>query len=255
MSATHTRTTLASNGVDFVDENDAWCIFLRFRKKVTYAARANTDKHFYKFRTRDRKEWHIRLARYSARQQRFTSTWMSDQQHALWNLRPKLLVFLWMFQKIYHFMQILLGIVVTRHVRKDDFFLILPIQTRFTLAKTHRLIVLSLRLTHHKHKERHDHHYRDDHNRQIPHHLARRRRWQHAHFNLCIGLESLLVNRSTFFRRTLSRRILPLWRHFQFIALDLQLGDLTRICAAYHISQRDIFESRSRHQRRIYNQS
>ncbi len=40
--------TLATNGIDFVDKDDAWRRFLRLVEKITHATGAYTHQHFYK---------------------------------------------------------------------------------------------------------------------------------------------------------------------------------------------------------------
>ena len=44
-------TTLASYGIDFVDEDDTGGGFLGLVKEVTHAAGTDTDEHFHEFGT------------------------------------------------------------------------------------------------------------------------------------------------------------------------------------------------------------
>ena len=58
-----------------------------------------------------------------------------------------------MLKEVHHLLQILLGVFITRNVIKYYPLFIKAVQLGLTLAKAHRLAVLSLGLAHHKHKE------------------------------------------------------------------------------------------------------
>ena len=51
IATTETGTTVTTDGVDFVDEDDAWRILLGLLKHVAHPARADADEHFNKVRT------------------------------------------------------------------------------------------------------------------------------------------------------------------------------------------------------------
>ena len=82
---------VASNRVDFVDEDDAGRILLALLKQIAHAACAHAHKHLHEVRTGDGEERNIGLAGHSARQQRLARSRRPDQQHALGNPSAQLL--------------------------------------------------------------------------------------------------------------------------------------------------------------------
>ena len=74
---------MASDGVDLVDEDDAWRVLLALHEQVAHARRAHADEHLDEVRARDLEERHARLARDGAREQRLAGPRRADQQHAL----------------------------------------------------------------------------------------------------------------------------------------------------------------------------
>src|SRR5579885_1285998 len=50
--------TLATNGVNFVDKDDARGCFFGLVKQVAHAASSNADQHFDELRPTHREEWH-----------------------------------------------------------------------------------------------------------------------------------------------------------------------------------------------------
>ena len=89
MRTAETRAALTPYGIDFVDEDDAWCCFLRFRKQITDARCAHADEHLDEFGAADMKEWNTRFARHSARKQRFAGSRRSHEENAFWDFCSK----------------------------------------------------------------------------------------------------------------------------------------------------------------------
>ena len=63
--------TVATNGINLIDENDARSVLFCLFKHVADAAGTNADKHFNKIRTGNREEGNIGLTCNSSRGQRF----------------------------------------------------------------------------------------------------------------------------------------------------------------------------------------
>ena len=94
------RAPMASNGIDFVDEDDAGRVFLALFEQVAHAARPDADKHFHEVRTRNREEGNVRFARNRPGKQSLARPRRPDQQYALRNASAELLEFLRVFQKL-----------------------------------------------------------------------------------------------------------------------------------------------------------
>ena len=78
MTATHTRATLTTHGINLINKDNAWSIFLSLRKQISHSTSTNTNKHFHKFRTGDREEWHASLTGNSTSQHSLARTWITD---------------------------------------------------------------------------------------------------------------------------------------------------------------------------------
>src|SRR5579864_2848846 len=107
---------MTSNGIDFVDENDAGGILLALLEEIAHAARAYSDKHFDEVRARNGEERNIGLARNRAGQQRLASSGRPDQQDSLWNATAQLLELLRLAQELNNLAQLFLGFFYASHV-------------------------------------------------------------------------------------------------------------------------------------------
>ena len=85
MAASETSTSLSAYGINFVDEDNAWCSLLRFLEHVTHTARTDTDKHLDKVRTGNAVERYICLAGNCLGKQGLAGSRMTAQKHALRN--------------------------------------------------------------------------------------------------------------------------------------------------------------------------
>src|SRR5699024_10386231 len=74
MSAAGARTTLATNCIDLIDEDNARTIFFSLLEQVTYAGCAHADEHFNEVRTRDGVERNASFASHRASEQGLTRT-------------------------------------------------------------------------------------------------------------------------------------------------------------------------------------
>ena len=100
---TKTSTTLATNRINFVDEDDTWSILFRLCEKITHTRCTNTYEHFYKVRTGNRKEWYPCFTSYGFSKQCFTCTWRSSEQYTFRNFSTDSCKFTWIFQEFYYF--------------------------------------------------------------------------------------------------------------------------------------------------------
>src|SRR5258708_13416412 len=76
---------MATDRVDFIDEDDAGRILLGLLEHVAHAARTDAHEHLDEVRPRDRKERHVGFACDRARQQRLTGAGRPHQQYSARN--------------------------------------------------------------------------------------------------------------------------------------------------------------------------
>ena len=91
ITTANTGAARTTDSVNLVDEDDAWCVFLRLLEHVADTACADTHKHFNKVRTGNREEWNVRFTRNSACCQGFTCTRRANKQRTFRNLTAKAL--------------------------------------------------------------------------------------------------------------------------------------------------------------------
>ena len=116
VSATKAGTAVTSHGIDLVDEHDARGLALGLFEEVTYAARANTDKHFYEVGTGDREEGHAGLTGHGTGKQRLTGTRRAQQKHTFGDLTAKAGELRWVTQEVDDLPQLILGLIGTGHI-------------------------------------------------------------------------------------------------------------------------------------------
>ena len=79
MTATQTCTALATDRIDFVDEDDCSTHLACLLEQVSYAGRTNTDEHLHEVRARYGKETDAGLTGNCARKQRLAGAWRTDE--------------------------------------------------------------------------------------------------------------------------------------------------------------------------------
>mmetsp|Transcript_53268 Transcript_53268/g.124851 ORF Transcript_53268/g.124851 Transcript_53268/m.124851 type:complete len:956 (-) Transcript_53268:390-3257(-) len=120
IAAAQAGATVAADGVNFVDEDDAGRALLGLLEHVAHAGRANADEHLDEVGTRDREERHLGLAGDGLGQQRLAGTRGADHQHAARDAAAQLLELLRVLQEVDQFLHFLLGLVAAGHVGKGD---------------------------------------------------------------------------------------------------------------------------------------
>ena len=120
VAAAETSASVAADGVDLVDEDDARCILLGLFEHVAHAACADADEHLDEVRAGNREERHVRFTRDRACDQRFTCAGRTDQQHAARNAAAQTLKFPRVAQEFDDLLQVLLGLVDTGDVLEGD---------------------------------------------------------------------------------------------------------------------------------------
>src|SRR6266851_10052956 len=75
----------ATDGVQFVDENDGRGRGAGLSEEVTHPTGTHADDHFDELAGVHAEERHVGFAGDSTREERLTRTWRTDKQHTLWN--------------------------------------------------------------------------------------------------------------------------------------------------------------------------
>ena len=162
VSAAEAGAAMASNRVNFVDEDDAGSILLALLEQIADAARTDADEHLDEVRTGDGEERDIGLAGDRAGQQSFAGSRRSDEQHALGDAPAQLLEFLRLAQELDNLLQLFLGFVDTGHILKRDLLLLHREQPGAALAERQRLIAAALHLPDHEEPQQGDQNQRGE---------------------------------------------------------------------------------------------
>ena len=154
VSATESGATLATNGVNFVDEDDAGRVFFRFFKHVAHARGTDADEHFHKIRAGDGEKRHFRLASNGARQQGFTGAGRADHEQAARNLSAEAAEFARVAQEFDHFHDVRFRFVRTGDIGKGDFDFVFRDEAGATFAERKRAaLAAALNLAGGEHEE------------------------------------------------------------------------------------------------------
>ncbi|MNV54855.1 hypothetical protein D3C71_1470690 [compost metagenome] len=149
MTAAQAGTTLATDGIDFIDKDDARCRFLRLLEHVTHTGSTDTHKHFHEVRTGNGEERHFRLTGDRFRQQGFTCPRRANHQHAFRDLAAQLLETARLAQVFHQFAYFVFRFVTAGNVSKSGFDLVFRQHAGLALAEGHRaLAAAALHLTH-----------------------------------------------------------------------------------------------------------
>ena len=139
VTTAHTGAPLATNRVDFVDENDARAVFLGPLKEVPDPGSAHAHEHFHKLGTREGEKGHTGLSGNGLGQQGFTRSRGADKQHALGDFRAHGGEALRGFQEGDHFLEVLFGLLNAGNVIEFDARFSFHRKAGLGLAELHRL--------------------------------------------------------------------------------------------------------------------
>ena len=164
VTAAHAGAAMATDGVDLVDEDDAWRVLLGLVEHVAYAAGTDTDEHLDEVGTGNGEERHFRLTSHGLGQQRLAGTRRADHQHATRDAATQALELARIAEEFHQFADFLLGLVATGDVGEGGLDLVFGEQTRLGLAEAHRPALATgaaLHLAHEEHEHGDDHQNRE----------------------------------------------------------------------------------------------
>ena len=147
VSAAYACAAMAAHGVQFIQEDDAGSALPSGLKQVANSGRANAHKHFHKVRAADGKERYIRLSSHCTGQKRLSRTWPTYKKYAFGYSTTQFCELLSILQKIYYFLEILLGLITAGNIIKRLLCLIVRMQACSTLAKCQSSVSRSLHLS------------------------------------------------------------------------------------------------------------
>ena len=109
-----------ANGVDLINEHDTGCFFFGLLEQVTHLGGTHAHEHLHELRAGDGEEGHVGFACHGLGQHGLAGARRAYQQNALGHGGADLLVLLGVVQIIDDLLQVLLGFVLTGHIRKAD---------------------------------------------------------------------------------------------------------------------------------------
>ena len=116
MAATESGSTLPPDGVDFIDENNAWRMTFGLVEQVTHSRCADSDKHLNELTSAYRKEGDSCFSCDCTSHQSFTCAGRSYQEDPFRDASAETLEFLACFQEFYDFSEFLFGFIFTGNI-------------------------------------------------------------------------------------------------------------------------------------------
>ena len=141
--------TLFADRVDLVDEDDAGCLLLGLFEEVADFGRAHAYEHLHKFRAGHGEEWHIGFACDRLGQHGLSGSGRANEKNAFGHRRADLLIFAGVVQVLHDLLQVFLGLLFARHIRKLNAFRGLDVDLGVALAHSEHQRVRPARLVHH----------------------------------------------------------------------------------------------------------
>src|SRR5690625_7408086 len=114
VATTVAAAAMATNGVNFVNKDDARCLLFGLIEHIPHSGGAHTDKHLHKVRARDGEKWHVGFPGDGFGQQGFTGTRSTRHQHAARDSAAELLKFTGVAQKLHQLLHLFLDRKSTR---------------------------------------------------------------------------------------------------------------------------------------------
>ena len=135
VAAAQAGATLAADGVDFIDEDDARRVLLGVLEHVAHAGRAHADEHFDEVGAGNREERHLGFAGNALGQQRLAGAGGADQQQAARDAPAQLLEFLRVLQEVDDFLDFFFRFVAACNVGEGHLVVVLVEHARLALAE------------------------------------------------------------------------------------------------------------------------
>ncbi|MNZ58682.1 hypothetical protein D3C78_766960 [compost metagenome] len=161
---------MATNGVDLVDEDNAWGVLFGLLEHVAHTAGTHTDEHLDEVRTGNGEERHLGFAGNRLGQQGLTGTRRANHQYATRDAATQTLELARVAQELDQLADFFLGLVATCNVSQSGLDLVFGQQARLALAEAHRPALAActaLHLAHEEHEHGNDHQDREARHQQL----------------------------------------------------------------------------------------
>src|SRR5210317_1252616 len=155
MPAAQTGATVSTDGIDFVDEDNAGRLFLSLLKHIADTRRTDTHEHLNEIRTRNREKRYFCLAGDRLCKQGLPRTGLTCHQNTARNTAAQLLESRRISQKLNELLHVFFCFIHAGNVCKGRGNLIFAQQTRFALTEAHwaaAATATALHLAHEEHK-------------------------------------------------------------------------------------------------------
>ena len=120
VAAADTAATVATHGVNLVDEDNGRRVLLRALEQLTHAGGTHADVELHELRAGNREEGGIRLAGHGLGEEGLTGSGRTVEQDAARNTRTHLVELVRGRQELADFLELLHGLVLTGDVREGD---------------------------------------------------------------------------------------------------------------------------------------
>ena len=144
--ASEACATLATHGVNFVDEQNAGRVPLAGLEQVAHAACAHANEHLHEVGTRHAEERHAGFACDCTGKQSLAGARRPDKQCTLRDASTEFVVLFRVLQKFHEFLQILLGLVAAGDIAEHGLFLVVVQLLHLALAETERVLATAAHL-------------------------------------------------------------------------------------------------------------
>ena len=129
------NTPLASDGIQLVNEHDTGGLGFGLLKQIANARGADTHEHLDKIAAAEREEGDVGFARHGFGQQGFSGPGRANEQNPFWDVGANRFIALRMFEKINHFLQLILGFLASSDIVESDASFLFRDEAGFALAE------------------------------------------------------------------------------------------------------------------------
>src|SRR5690554_2959528 len=156
VTAAEAGTTMAADGIDLVDEDDAGRMFLGLLEHVTHAAGTDTDEHLDEIGAGNGEEGHLGFAGNRLGQKGLAGTRLADHQYATGYVAAQTLELARVTQELHQLGDFFLGLVAAGDISEGGLDLVFGQHPRLALAEAHRPATATRPALHLAHEEHED---------------------------------------------------------------------------------------------------
>lgn len=130
------------DGVDFVDEDDVWCMFFGLVEYVVDMGSVYVDEYFDEVGIGNGEEWYFGFVGDGFGQQGFVGVGWVDYQYVVWDMVVQVLEFVWIVKEFDQFVDFFFGFVVVGDVSEGGFDLVFGQQVCFVFVEVYWVVVI-----------------------------------------------------------------------------------------------------------------